>query len=75
MFNENVMWNNETYHNNWITVKVQFKGLELFKKKGTLFEEQSYLYKIFRPFSLYLYTFHHVYNAFWCWIFFRKHGK
>ena len=57
------------------SVKVQFRGLELFKEKGTLFEEESYLAKIFRPFSLHLHTFHHVYNAFWCWFFFRKHGK
>ena len=56
-------------------VKVQFRGLELFRKKGTLFEEESYLAKIFRPFSLHLHTFHHVYNLFWCRIFFRKHGK
>ena len=54
---------------------MQFRGLELFRKKGTLFEEKSYLAKIFRPFSLHLHTFHHVYNAFWCRIFFRKHGK
>ena len=54
---------------------MQFRGLELFRKKGTLFEEESYLTKIFRPFSLHLHTFHHVYNVFWCRIFFRKHGK
>ena len=54
---------------------MQFKGLELFRKKGTLFEEESYLTKIFRPFSSHLHTLHQVYNAFWCRIFFRKHGK
>ena len=32
-------------------VKVQFRGLELFRKNGTLFEEESYLAKICRPFS------------------------
>ena len=42
-------------HEFWVTV--QFRGLELFRKKGTLFEEESYLAKIFRPFSLYLHTF------------------
>ena len=61
--------------NEQIRVKVQFRGLELFRKKGTLFEEESYLAKIFRPFSLHLHTLNHVYNAFWCRIFFRKHGK
>ena len=59
----------------WFRVKVQFRGLELFREKGTLFEEESYLTKIFRPFSLHLHTFHHVYNAFWCRIFSCKHGK
>ena len=47
-----------------IMAKVQFRGLELFWKKGTLIEEESYLAKILRPFSLYLHTFHQVYNAF-----------
>ena len=40
-----------------VGVKVQFRGLELFRKKGTLFEEESYLDNIFRPFSLHLHTF------------------
>ena len=54
---------------------MQFRGLELFRKKGTLFQAESYLPRIFMSSSLNLHTFHHVNNAFWWQIFFRKHGK
>ena len=39
-------------------VKVQLRGPELCKKKGALFQEESYLAKIFRSSSLNLHTFH-----------------
>ena len=54
------------------TVKVQFRGPE---KKGALFQEESYLPRIFRSSSLNLHTFHLIHIVFWCHIFFRKHGK
>ena len=48
---------------------------ELRRKKGTLFQEESYLPRISRSSSLNLHTFHLINNVFWWWIFFRKHGK
>ena len=56
-------------------VKVQFRGPELYKKKGALFQEESYLPRIFRSSSLNLHTFHLINIVFWWRIFFRKHGK
>ena len=56
-------------------VKVQFRVPELYKKKGALFQEESYLPRIFRSSSLNLHTFHLVNIVFWWQIFFRKHGK
>ena len=41
-----------------IKVKVQFRGPELYKKRGALFQEESYLPRIFRSSSLNLHTFH-----------------
>ena len=56
-------------------VKVQFRGPKLYKKRGALFQEESYLATIFRSSSLNLHTFHLTNIVFWCQIFFRKHGK
>ena len=58
-----------------VLVKVQFRGPELNKKKGALFQEESYLPRIFRSSSLNLHTFHLIHIVFWWQIFFRKHGK
>ena len=58
-----------------VLVKVQFRGPELYKKKGALFQEESYLPRIFRSSSLNLHTFHLIHIVFWWQIFFRKHGK
>ena len=58
-----------------LRVKVQFRGPELYKKKGALFQEESYLPRIFRSSSLNLHTFHLIHIVFWWQIFFRKHGK
>ena len=57
------------------TVKVQFRGPELYKKRGVLFQEESYLATLFRSSSLNLHTFHLTDIVFWWQIFFRKHGK
>ena len=46
-----------------------------FKKKGALFQEESYMPRIFMSSSLNLHTFHLIHIVFWCQIFFRKHGK
>ena len=46
-------------------VKVQFRGPELYKKKGALFQEESYLPRIFRSSSLSLHTFHLIHIVFW----------
>ena len=64
-------------HTIWdaFSVKVQLRGPELYKKKGALFQEESYLPRIFRSSSLNLHTFHLIHIVFWCHIFFRKHGK
>ena len=56
-------------------VKVQFRGPELYKKNGALFQEESYLPRIFMSLSLNLQTFHLINIVFWRRIFFRKHGK
>ena len=56
-------------------VKVQFRGPKLYKKEGALFQEESYLLRIFRSSSFNLQTFHLINIVFWCQIFFRKHGK
>ena len=56
-------------------VKVQFRGPELYKKEGALFQEESYLPRIVRSPSLNLHTFHRINIVFWWQIFFRKHGK
>ena len=45
-------------------VKVQFRGPELFKKKGALFQEESYLPRLFRSLSLNLYIFHLIHIVF-----------
>ena len=58
-----------------LKVKVQFRGPKLYKKKGALFQEESYLPRIFRSSSLNLHTFHVINIVFWWRIFFRKHGK
>ena len=58
-----------------VLVKVQFRGPKLYKKKGALFQEESYLPRIFRSSSLNLHTFHLMNIVFWWQIFFRKHGK
>ena len=56
-------------------VKVQFRGPKLYKKEGALFQEESYLLRIFRSSSFNLQTFQLINIVFWCQIFFRKHGK
>ena len=56
-------------------VKVQFRGPKLYKKEGALFQEESYLLRIFRSWSLNLHAFHLINIVFWWQIFFRKHGK
>ena len=58
-----------------VWVNVQFRGPELYKKKRGLFQEESYLPRIFRFSSLNLHTFHLIHIVFWWQIFFRKHGK
>ena len=58
-----------------VWIKVQFKGPEIYKKKGALFQEESYLATIFMSPFLNLHTFHLTNIAFWWQIFFRKHGK
>ena len=58
---------------NW--VKGQFRGPELYKKKGAQFQEESYLPRIFRSSSLNLHTSHLIHIVFWWQIFFREHGK
>ena len=60
---------------NIILVKVQFRGPKPYKKKGALFQEESYLPRIFRSLSLNLHTFYLIHIVFWWQIFFRKHGK
>ena len=57
------------------SVKVQFRGPELYKKKGALFQEESYLPIIFSSSSWTLHIFHLIHIVFWWQIFFRKHGK
>ena len=57
------------------SVKLHFGGPELFKKKGALFQEESYLPRIFGSSSLNLHTFLLIHIVFWWQIFFRKHGK
>ena len=47
----------------------------VYKKKEELFQEESYLPRIFRSSSLNLDTFHLIDNVFWCQIFFREHSK
>ena len=54
---------------------MQFRGPKLYKKKGALFHEESYLPRIFRSSSLNLHTIHLISIVFWWQIFFRKHGK
>ena len=72
IYNQRICWENLMFN---VMVKVQFRGLELYKKKGALFEEESYLPRIFRSSSLNLHTFHLINIVFWWRIFFRKHGK
>ena len=55
-----------------LVVKVQFRGPEHYKKKGALFQEESYLPRIFRSSSLNLHIFHLIHIAFRCQIFFRN---
>ena len=54
---------------------LQFRGPKLYKKKGALFQEESYLARIFRSSSLNLHTFHVINIVFWWRVFIRKHGK
>ena len=54
---------------------MQFRGPKFYKKKGALFQEESYLPRIFRSSSLNLRTFHLINIVFWWQIFFREHGK
>ena len=54
---------------------MQFRGPNLYKKKGALFKEESYLLRIFRSSSLNLHTFHLINIVCWWQIFFCKHGK
>ena len=56
-------------------VKVQFMGSKLYKKNGAIFQEESYLPRIFRSSSLNLHTFRHITIVFQWQISFRKHGK
>ena len=51
-------------------VKVQFRGPKLYKKEGALFQEESYLLRIFRFSSLNLHTFNLINIVFW-WQFFQ----
>ena len=44
-------------------------------KKGALFQEESYLSRIFRSSSLNIHNFYLINILFWWQIFFRKHGK
>ena len=55
-------------------VKVQYRGPKLYKKKGALFKEKSYLPWIFRSSSLNLHTFYLI-NMVFRWRIFPKHGK
>ena len=64
-----------TFLTQYNSVKVQFRGPKLYKKKGALFQEESYLPRIFRSLSLDLHTFHLTNIVFWWQIFFRNHGK
>ena len=54
---------------------MQFRGPKLYDKEGALFQEESYLLRIFRSSSLNLYTFHLINIVFWWQIFFCEHGK
>ena len=56
-------------------VKVQFRGPELYKKKGALFQEEFFMPRIFRSSSLNLHIFLLIHIVFWWQIFFRKHSK
>ena len=58
-----------------VSVKVQFRGPELYKKDGALFQEESYMLRIFRSSALNLHTFHLINIVFWGQIFSRKHDK
>ena len=58
-----------------ILVKVQFREPKLYKKEGALFQEESYLLRIFRSSYSNLHTFHLINIVLWWQIFFRKHGK
>ena len=58
-----------------ILVKVQFRGPKLYKKRGALFQKESYLSRIFGSSSLNLHTFHLINIVFWWRIFFCKHNK
>ena len=54
---------------------MQFRGPKLYKKEGVLFQEESYLLRIFRSSSLNLHAFHLINIVLWWQIFFRKQGK
>ena len=49
---------------NYFSVKVQFRGPEIYKKNGALLQEEFYLPRIFRSSSLNLHTFHAIYIVF-----------
>ena len=57
------------------SVKVQFRELRLYNKKGALFQDGFYQSRICRSSYLNLHTFHLIFIVF-CWrISFRQHGK
>ena len=56
-------------------VIVQFRRPKLYKKKGTLFQEESYIPRIFKSSSLNLHSVYLINILFWWQIFFCKHGK
>ena len=62
--------------NSWtISVKVKFRGPKLYTNKGALFQEESYLPRIFRSSYPNLHIFHLINIVFWWHIFVHKHGK
>ena len=56
-------------------VEVQLWGHKLYKENRALFQEESYLPRIFRSSSLNVHTFYIVNIVFWWHFFFRKHSK
>ena len=54
---------------------MQFRNPVLCKEIRGINWEDTYLPKIFRSAPLNWHTFHHIYVAFWCQIFFCKYDK